>query len=243
MPQANRLAKPQSALKPHYDVVIVGSGYGGGVAASRLARAGKRVAVLERGREVLTGEFPARFPDMHANMQVTGKSMRIGSETALFDVRLGDDMHVLVGCGLGGGSLVNAGVALRPDPRVFADPVWPGQIRQDGLLDESYARARRWLRPVSDPAAATLTKYKALERVSSALGKSPVAATFQGGATVATKAAEATLAPSMNQIEVLPAPSRNSLVITPAVVMRPILLPPSSVNHSAPSGPTVMSLG
>ena len=47
----------------------------------------------------------------------------------MYDVRLGEDMHVLVGCGLGGGSLVNAGVALRPDDRVFADEVWPGPDR------------------------------------------------------------------------------------------------------------------
>ena len=56
------LARSLDQLKPHYDVVIVGSGYGGGVSASRLSRAGKRVAVLERGREVPTGEFPAKFP-------------------------------------------------------------------------------------------------------------------------------------------------------------------------------------
>ncbi len=75
-----------------------------------------------------TGEFPARFPDLRRELRVRGRSAGIGPETALYDVRVGDDMHVLVGCGLGGGSLVNAGVALRPDPRVFADPVWPGQI-------------------------------------------------------------------------------------------------------------------
>ena len=57
-----RLARPLDRLQRHYDVVVVGSGYGAGVAASRLARAGKRVAVLERGREFLTGEFPSRFP-------------------------------------------------------------------------------------------------------------------------------------------------------------------------------------
>ena len=136
-----RLAKSLDQIKPRYDVVIVGSGYGGGVSASRLARAGKSIAVLERGREVVTGEFPARFPDMRNEMRVTGKRMSLGSETGLYDVRLGDDMHVLVGRGLGGGSLVNAGVALRPNQRVFNDPVWPGQIVQDGLLDEGYRRS------------------------------------------------------------------------------------------------------
>jgi cholesterol oxidase len=157
-------------------VVVVGSGYGGGVAASRLARAGKRVAVLERGREIVTGEFPSRFPDLRNEMQVTGKRLRIGSPTGLYDVRFGEDMHVLVGCGLGGGSLINAGVALRPDPRVFRDPVWPGQLAQDGLLEEAYVRAARWARPARDPAAATRSKYAALQQASDALGSAPVAA-------------------------------------------------------------------
>ena len=149
-----RLARPIDRLQRHYDVVVVGSGYGGGVAASRLARAGKRVAVLERGREFLTGEFPSRFPDLRSEMQVTGKRLRIGSPTGLYDVRLGEDMHVLVGCGLGGGSLINAGVALRPDARVFRDEAWPAEIAQDGLIDEGYARAARWVRPARDPDAA-----------------------------------------------------------------------------------------
>ena len=169
------LARPLDELKPTYDVVIVGSGYGGGVAASRLSRAGKRVAVLERGREVETGGFPSKFPELRAEMRVTGKRMSTGSETALFDVRLGDDIHVLVGRGLGGGSLVNAGVSLRPDARVFADPVWPGQIRQDGLLDEGYRRAEAWLRPASDPQASSLTKFQSLAKAGAALGVTPVA--------------------------------------------------------------------
>ena len=170
-----RLARSLDALRPHYDAVIVGSGYGGGVAACRLARAGRSVAVLERGREVTTGEFPDRFPDMRREFRVTGGLISTGPETALFDVRLGTDMHVLVGCGLGGGSLVNAGVALRPDPRVLADPVWPGQVRQDGLIEEGYRRAARWLRPAADPQAASMTKYKALLAASVAVGQPPIA--------------------------------------------------------------------
>ena len=169
-----RLARSLDHIQPTYDAVIVGSGYGGGVCASRLARAGLRVAVLERGREFPTGEFPARFPELRQEMQVTAPRWRTGKPTALFDVRVGDDMHVLVGCGLGGGSLVNAGVALRPDARVFADPVWPGHVRQDGWLDEGYARAHQWLRPAVHAGAGRLDKFRALDAASSAIGSRPL---------------------------------------------------------------------
>ena len=46
-----RISKPLELLRPSYDVVVIGSGYGGGVAASRMARGGQSVCVLERGRE------------------------------------------------------------------------------------------------------------------------------------------------------------------------------------------------
>jgi cholesterol oxidase len=179
-----RLARSLDGLKAAYDAVVVGSGYGGGVAASRLARAGKRVAVLERGREFITGEFPGRFPELRQQLQVTGRRVRLGAPTGLYDVRLGDDMHVLVGCGLGGGSLINAGVALRPDARMFRDPVWPEEVAQDGLLDKGYARAARWIRPARDPLATERPKYRALARSGEALGRgrlvaAPVAVSFE----------------------------------------------------------------
>jgi cholesterol oxidase len=170
-----RLASPLSALKHRYDVVVIGSGYGGGVTASRLSRAGKRVAVLERGREIETGQFPQKFSELKNEFQVTGTSFRTGSEQAIYDVRLGRDMHVLVACGLGGGSLVNAGVSLIPDRRVFTDEAWPGQVAQDGFIDEGYRRAEQWLRPASDPRAHEMTKYKVLDRAAREAGGTIVA--------------------------------------------------------------------
>jgi cholesterol oxidase len=169
------LARSLDLLRLSYDVVVIGSGYGGGVTAARLARAGKRVCVLERGKEFPTGSFPSKFPELRNEMQVRGKLVRTGPETALYDVRLGDDMHVLVGCGLGGGSLVNAGVALRPDARVFADPVWPGEVARDGTLDEGYRRAERWLRPAVDPTAHERTKFQSLVKAGKGIGASPIA--------------------------------------------------------------------
>ena len=47
-----RISLPTEAMKEHYDAAVIGSGYGGGIAASRLSRAGQRVCLLERGREI-----------------------------------------------------------------------------------------------------------------------------------------------------------------------------------------------
>ena len=171
-----RLSLPSGAIKPAYDVVVVGSGYGGGVAASRLARAGLSVCVIERGREFLTGEFPSRLPELRRELQINGGKMRSGRRTGLFDFHLGSDIHVLVGCGLGGGSLINAAVGLRPDPRVFADAAWPEEVRGDGLLEQGFGRASAMLRPNRYPRACELTKYRALEAASVCFGQPPVAA-------------------------------------------------------------------
>jgi len=170
------LSSPRSAIKPAYDVMVIGSGYGGGVAASRLSRAGQSVCVIEKGKEFLTGSFPSRLPELRRELQLNGGKMRSGSRTGLFDFRLGADIHVLVGCGLGGGSLINAGVALEPDSRVFADPAWPDEVRADGLLELGFKRAAAMLRPSRYGRAAELTKYRALEAASAAFGVPPVAA-------------------------------------------------------------------
>lgn len=53
-----RISRPVELLRRSYDCVVIGSGYGGAVAASRMARTGESVCVLERGKEKWPGEYP-----------------------------------------------------------------------------------------------------------------------------------------------------------------------------------------
>ncbi len=168
------LASPIGELRPAYDAVVVGSGYGGGVAASRLARMGLAVAVLERGREFLPGDFPrdplAAQRELQISGEVLGRPYHVGARSALVDVRVGDDVHVVQGCGLGGTSLFNANVCLAPDDRVFDDAAWPAGVRMDRALLLGYARARGMLQPERLPDTANPLKIANLERSAAALG-------------------------------------------------------------------------
>ena len=171
-----RLASPLSELRTHYEVLVVGSGYGGGIAASRLARAGRQVCVLERGREYQPGDFPDNELKAATESQVSVPAVpggRIGSELALFDFHVEGEYSVLRACGLGGTSLINAGVALEADPQVFEDPRWPAALRED--LDgvrTGYERARRVLEPRPYPQDwPTLAKADALRQSAAAMGE------------------------------------------------------------------------
>ncbi len=183
------LAAPLAALRPAYDAIVIGSGYGGGVAASRLARLGLSVAVLERGREFLPGDFPTGLNASRKELQVHSKSGRIGSETALFDIRTGEDVHVLTGCGLGGTSLINANVCLTPEGRVLADLRWPEQVRVDHYLNVGFSRAGDMLRPQPLPDGDDPLKLQALRRSAQALGaeaaRVPLHIRFERGTSAA----------------------------------------------------------
>ena len=69
-PEFSRLSLDHASIKPTYDVVVVGSGYGGSIAASRCARAGQTVCVLERGKEWLPGDFPESFLAASKEIQI-----------------------------------------------------------------------------------------------------------------------------------------------------------------------------
>jgi cholesterol oxidase len=188
-----RLASSVERLGGHWPVVVVGSGYGGAIAASRLARAGQRVCVLERGKERVAGEFPRTSSQFVREVQMTGpgsgllSKLRVGSPTGLLQLHLLGDLAVVTGSGLGGTSLINASVTLRPDPRVF-DACWPQGFLADveGLLADGFTHAERMLGAKPYPKdLPRLRKLDALERSAAATGgrfyRPPIGISFEEG--------------------------------------------------------------
>jgi cholesterol oxidase len=165
------LASPATQLAYRYDAVIVGSGYGAAIVAARLAQAGLSVAVLERGREWAPGEFPSDEASVV-------KAVRTPFEPlGLFDanVQPKNDLDVVVGCGLGGTSLINAGIALRPEDAVFEQPEWPASIQRawrEGKLAAYYDRAEEMLGAYADGSLAAMRKVALHEQLVAARGVS-----------------------------------------------------------------------
>jgi cholesterol oxidase len=101
-----RLSSPLADMRSHYDVVVVGSGYGGAIAACRLARTARSVCVLERGRELHPGDYPEHLSEAARQTQTHLGGKHVGPRTGLFDFHLGRDISVLVGCGQGGKPMI-----------------------------------------------------------------------------------------------------------------------------------------
>lgn len=161
-------ASPQRLLSPihrttpwQFDVLIVGSGYGASVSAARLAarlRPGGRLGVLERGREWIPGRFPDRLPDVleEARLKPLGKKKgQVQNPAGLYNVQQFDEITILSGSGLGGSSLINANVAIRPDRDVFRQPVWPSLLRDRSYLDPYYELAEYELGTSREPQDST----------------------------------------------------------------------------------------
>jgi cholesterol oxidase len=138
----------------HFDVVVVGSGFGGSVMAYRLAEAGLDVCLLERGKSYPPGSFPRSPHEMGANFWDPSKGLH-----GLFDIWSFRGLEAIVGSGLGGGSLIYANVLLRKDEKWFVteDPDrggyedWPVS-RAD--LDPHYDRVEAMIKPQRYPVGA-----------------------------------------------------------------------------------------
>lgn len=131
-------------MKSIYDVVVVGSGFGGAITASRLAEAGRSVCILERGKRWKKTDFP-RSPGEVARAfwrrdEGSGpQDYRIDS-FGFLEYKVFKHMDVIQGSGVGGGSLHYFNVHLRAPARIFSSPRWPKEITRD-VLDPYYQLA------------------------------------------------------------------------------------------------------
>lgn len=132
-----------------------------------MARAGRSVCLLERGKEFQPGEYPDTTPKALEEFQVhLPNGDHVGDRTGLYDLHQNADINVMVGCGLGGTSQLNANVSLKAEPRVYQDPRWPAEVRADldTLVQAGHDHAWEMLKPNEYPADwPVLPKLKALE--------------------------------------------------------------------------------
>jgi cholesterol oxidase len=140
--------------------------------------------LLERGEEKQPGDYPNSGPALLDNVQLDSPKICIGSRTALFDVRYNKDINVVVGCGLGGTSLINAGICLRPDANIFDTDAWPAELRKEVVLERFFAYAEDMLKPARCPSVyLEAPKAVALAKAAEQLGKTaaplPVLVNFQ----------------------------------------------------------------
>ena len=171
-----RLASETSGLfaakKPVvYDYVIIGSGYGGSILSYRLAErdASRKIAVLERGDEY--GHGGKAFPETAAALSAS--LLGPNKTDGLFDFHVNKEINVLVGRGVGGTSLINAGVFIRPVDKVFESERWPRLFRDNPrLLDEFFKPVAQSLQ------LAPQALDKSRDRVSAKAAKAARAAGF-----------------------------------------------------------------
>lgn len=138
-------------MDQQYDVIVVGSGFGGSVTALRLAEKGYRVAVLEAGRRFADTDFPRTSWDLRRFLWAP--------KLGLFGIQrihLLRNIAVLAGAGVGGGSLVYAGTLYEPMAEFFRDRQWSAITDWQQELAPYYDLARRMLgvsdNPMTTPA-------------------------------------------------------------------------------------------
>src|SRR3954454_1219774 len=130
----------------HYDVVVIGSGFGGSVSALRLVEKGYRVAVLEAGRRYRDDELPKTSWDVRRFLWAP----RLGCKGIQRISKVGKVL-VLAGAGVGGGSLHYANTLYQPEGPFYTDPQWGGITDWKSELDPWYDQARRMLGVVENP--------------------------------------------------------------------------------------------
>lgn len=129
-----------------FDFVVVGSGFGGSVSAMRLTEKGYAVLVLERGKRFHDEDFPKS--NWNVFKYLWFPALRC---FGIQEISLLNDIMVLHGSGVGGGSLVYANVLMEPGDELFNSPGWRHLGDWKKILAPHYATARRMLGVAQNP--------------------------------------------------------------------------------------------
>ncbi len=129
-----------------YDVVIIGSGFGGSVSAFRLAEKGYNVAVLEAGKRWDANSFPKTNWNVWKSLWFPKLGMR-----GIQRISLLPDIMILSGAGVGGGSLVYANTLYKPPEPFYTDDQWGDITDWKTELKAHYTTARHMLGVTENP--------------------------------------------------------------------------------------------
>jgi cholesterol oxidase len=132
--------------KNQFDVVIIGSGFGGSVSAMRLIEKGYNVAVLEAGRRFADKDFPKTSWRINKFLFAPKLGLR-----GIQRIHALPDVLVLCGAGVGGGSLVYANTLYQPPDSYFEDKQWNSITDWKSELLPWYDQAKRMLGVADNP--------------------------------------------------------------------------------------------
>jgi len=133
-------------VEPDYDVLIIGSGFGGSVTALRLTEKGYRVGVLEAGRRFSDEDFAKTSWNLRKFLWAPKLGMY-----GIQRIHLLRNVMILAGAGVGGGSLNYANTLYVPSEPFFADRQWSHITDWRSELTPHYEQAKRMLGVVTNP--------------------------------------------------------------------------------------------
>jgi cholesterol oxidase len=161
----------------HYDVVVIGSGFGGSVTALRLTEKGYRVGVLEAGRRYTNDTLPKTNWDIRNFIWAPKLGCR-----GIQRLTLLRDVLILSGAGVGGGSLVYANTLYEPADAFYDDPQWRDIADWRAELAPYYDQAKRMLgvveTPIDTPADGVMRSVADEMSVGHTFRKTPVGVFF-----------------------------------------------------------------
>ncbi len=128
------------------DYVVIGSGFGGSVSAMRLSEKGYRVMVLERGKRFRAEDFPKTNWNIFKYLWLPAARC-----FGIMGINFFDDIWILNGSGVGGGSLVYASTHIKPPKAFFEAPEWQGLADWETELSPFYDLANRMLGTAENP--------------------------------------------------------------------------------------------